>query len=84
MFGRKVIYVRFINCSYNNVAKGIRLLDKKAIFVYTGKIHARKSFLKDLYPLSNYTIYLSASIQLHCRTSVKSAQQKNNFLISEP
>ena len=27
--GRKVIYVRCINCSYNNVAKGIRLLDKK-------------------------------------------------------
>ena len=39
-----VIYVRCINCSYNNVAKGIRLLDKKAIFVYTGKINASKSF----------------------------------------
>ena len=25
-----VIYARCINCSYNNVAKGIRLLDKKA------------------------------------------------------
>ena len=37
MFGRKVIYVRCINCSYNNVAKGIRLLDKKAFFVYTAK-----------------------------------------------
>ena len=31
MLGRKVIYVRCISCSYNNVAKGIRLLDKKAI-----------------------------------------------------
>ena len=31
-----VIYVRCINCSYNNVAKGIRLLGKNAIFVYTG------------------------------------------------
>ena len=30
---RKVIYVRCINCSYNIVAKGIHLLDKKAIFV---------------------------------------------------
>ena len=29
MLGRKVIYVGCINCSYNNVAKGIRLLDKK-------------------------------------------------------
>ena len=37
VMGRKVIFVRCISCSYNNVAKGIRLLDKKAIFVYTGK-----------------------------------------------
>ena len=29
--------VRCINCSHNNMAKGICLLDKKAIFVYTGK-----------------------------------------------
>ena len=36
-WGRKGIYVRCISCSYNNVAKGIRLLDKKAILVYTGK-----------------------------------------------
>ena len=41
MLGRKVIYVRCINCSYNNVAKGKRLLDKKIIFVYTGKISCR-------------------------------------------
>ena len=37
MMGHKVsaIYVRCINCSYtHNVAKGTRLLDKKAIFVY--------------------------------------------------
>ena len=27
MLGPKVIYVRCINCSYNNVAKGICLLD---------------------------------------------------------
>ena len=38
MMGRKVIFVRCINGSYNNVAEGIRLLDKKAIFVYTGKV----------------------------------------------
>ena len=36
MFVRKVIYVRCI-CSCINVAKGIRLLDKKEILVYTGK-----------------------------------------------
>ena len=42
-WGRKVIYVRCMSCSYNNVAKGIRLLDKKAIFAYTGKnvVHIR-------------------------------------------
>ena len=36
-----VVYVRCINCPYNNVAKGIRLLDEKAIFVYTGKISCK-------------------------------------------
>ena len=46
MLGRKVIYVRCINCSYNNVAKGVRLLDKKAIFVYTGK-SCKLELLKD-------------------------------------
>ena len=30
--GRKLIYVRFINCSHNNVTKGIHLLDKRAFF----------------------------------------------------
>ena len=30
MLGRKVIYLRCIKCSYNNVAKGIRLPDKKS------------------------------------------------------
>ena len=36
-----VIYVRCISCSYNNVAKGIRFLDKKAILVYTGKFSCK-------------------------------------------
>ena len=40
-FARKVIYVRCIICSYNNVAKGIRLLDKKASFVLY-----RKNFMQ--------------------------------------
>ena len=35
-----------MNCSYNNVAKGIRLLDKKSIFVYTGKISCSYTPLK--------------------------------------
>ena len=44
MLGRKVIYVRCINCSYNNLAKGIRLLDKKLFLFIQKKIHASKSF----------------------------------------
>ena len=36
MLGRKVICVRCINCPYINIAKGIRLHDKTAIF-YLGK-----------------------------------------------
>ena len=43
--GCKVIYVRCINCSYYNVAKGIRLLDKKSIFVCTGKNHAFERYI---------------------------------------
>ena len=39
--GRKVIYVRCISCSYNNVAKSICLLDKKAILVYTRKFSCK-------------------------------------------
>ena len=32
MLGRKVIYLRCINSSYNNVAKGIRLLDMFCLY----------------------------------------------------
>ena len=39
---------RCINCSYNNVAKGIRLLDKK--IVYTGNISCKLELLKDVSP----------------------------------
>ena len=46
MLRRKVIYMRCIRCSYSNVAKSIRLLDKKAIFVYAGKT----SCMEDIYP----------------------------------
>ena len=46
MLGRKVIYVRCINCSYNNVAKGICLLDKKKAFLFIQEqFHASKSFI---------------------------------------
>ena len=39
--GCRVIYVRCINCSYNNVAKSIRLLDKNAIFVDPGELSCK-------------------------------------------
>ena len=51
MFGRKVIYVSCINCSYINMAKRICLLDEKAIFVYTEKIILVRA-LKSYIPLS--------------------------------
>ena len=47
MLGRKVIFFRCIKDSYNNVAKGIRRLDKKSIFLFIQekeKNHASKSF----------------------------------------
>ena len=44
ILGRKVIYVRCINCSYNNVAKCIRLLHKKHLLFIQEIFHTRKSF----------------------------------------
>ena len=45
MVGHKLIRVRCINCSYNNIARSTGLLDKIAIFVCTGKVsHTSKSF----------------------------------------
>ena len=49
-WGCKVIYMRCINCSYDNMAKDIRLLDKKAFFVYTGKISYKLELLKAISP----------------------------------
>ena len=58
MLGHKVIYVRFINWSYNNLAKGIRLLDKKQFLFIQEKCHASKSFWK-IYPL-NVSAYIDS------------------------
>ena len=44
MLGRKVIYVRCIKCSYNNVAKGICLLDKKHFCLYRKKFMQVRAF----------------------------------------
>ena len=45
-----VIYVRCISCLYNKVAKSIRLLDKKAILVYTEIFSCKQELLKDISP----------------------------------
>ena len=52
MLGHKVINVRCINRSYNNMAKGIRLLDTKSIFVYSGKIFIQVRAFENNIPLS--------------------------------
>ena len=44
MLGRKVIYVRCIKYSYNNVAKGIRLLDKTHFLLLQEKIMQVRAF----------------------------------------
>ena len=44
MLVRKVIYVRCINCSYNNVAKGVRLVGKKALLFKQEKIMQVRAF----------------------------------------
>ena len=57
MLGRKVIYVRCINCSYNNVAKGIRLLDKKAFFcLYRKKLMQVRAFERYI-PLTDVLLH---------------------------
>ena len=71
MLGRKVIFVRCINCSYNNVAKGIRLLDKKAFFIYTGKFHASKSVRKIHIPLILLLICIFLNIIENIKTKRK-------------
>ena len=56
MLGRKVMYVRCINCSYNNGAKGIRLLDKKAIFcLYRKKFMQVRAFERYI-PLNTWKL----------------------------
>ena len=58
MLGRKVIFVRCINCAYNNVTNGIRLLDKNKHFCLY-----RKNFMQvtafESYPLKEETIAIT-------------------------
>ena len=44
LLGRKVIDVRCIICSHNNIAKGISFHVKRSILFIQEKIHTSKSF----------------------------------------
>ena len=57
MLGRKFIYVRRINCTYNNVSKGIRLLDKKAFLFIQEKNMQVRAFERYI-PLTSSVIAL--------------------------
>ena len=57
MLGRKVIYRRCINCSYNNVAKGIRIPDNKAFLFIQEKLQLNRL-------LSTSTVRLSDGIRV--------------------
>ena len=69
-----MIYVRCLKCSYNNVAKGIRLLDKRTIFVYTGK-QFMQELVKDIstqplaFPTSIFAIFMIYFFSLHTISS---------------
>ena len=60
-----MIYVRCMNCSYNNVAKGIRLLDKKAIFVYIGKKFMQVRAFERYIPLQIISITFTSLIIMY-------------------
>ena len=61
MLGRKVIYVRCINCSHNNVAKGIRLLDKKAFLLIQEKIMQVRAFERYILLHVSFAVALNLS-----------------------
>ena len=64
MLGLKVIYVRCIICLYNNVTKGIRLLDKKTFLLIQEKFMQVRAF--ERYTMhnkfSNCFVWVSQSI----------------------
>ena len=93
MLGRKVIYVRCINCSYNNVAKGICFLDKKQFLFIQEKfrqIRAFESYIH-VYPLNasaSKHYKLSSDMRFPTIRYVRPAKPQNSLRIpsvrSEP
>ena len=72
MLGRKLICLRCINCSYNNIAKGIRLLDKIAIFVHRGFLIQVRDFESSI-PLKRW------EFRNKTRQLIKQAKRKYLF-----
>ena len=66
MLGRKVVYVRCISCSYNNVAKGIRLLEKKKAFIFM-QLRAFERYIPLYFVVNSYVkcfVILLSSLNL--------------------
>ena len=58
MLGHKVIYVRCINFSYNNVAKGNRLLEKKQFCLCRNKFMQVRAFERYIPLISAMHIFI--------------------------
>ena len=54
---RTINYVRCINCSYNNVAKSISLLDKKYIFMQENVIYVQVRAFERYVPLRQEDLF---------------------------
>ena len=59
MLGRKMICVECINCLCMNIANGIRLIDKIAIFLYRKRLHTRA--FESKIPLKRHYIFKQVS-----------------------
>ena len=60
-----MICVRCIHCSYNNIAKGIFLLDKMAIFVLYRKIFIQIRAFESSVPLNR-----EVSLKVSCESQI--------------
>ena len=67
--GRKVICVRCLNCSFNNVAKSIRLLDKKSHFCLYRKKFIQLNAFESSIPLEVYLFCASSNLFGSCNHS---------------
>ena len=73
MLGRKMVYVRCLSCSYNNVAKGIRLLDKKEFLFIQEKFMQVRAFeryipFNNVFNSTHYSGYTIHSVNIKTTT----------------